>query len=289
VTVDAHFHVWDASDGAHDWLESAPTLGPRYTLAQYEATALASGVTSAILVQVLNDTAETLSFLDLAYGSALVSGVVGWVDLASPEVVSQLASLRQSAHGDLLVGVRHLVEGESDPRYLERDDVQRGLAAVAASGLVFDLLVRPHQLASALRAVRSCEGLRVVLDHAGFPNVADLDQDAWASNVADLARTGRVACKFSGFVTEPGSREVDANLHGVATYLVDTFTTRSLLFGSDWPVCLQVASFDDVLELAQTSLFDLAPSELDDVFGENARRWYQVVDHLVEQPESVQR
>jgi len=276
VILDSHFHVWDASQGGHDWLEGAPNLAPCYTVAQYEATARANDVEGAVLVQVRNDAAETLEFLELASQSTLVNGVVGWINLEAPDVNDHLTALQESPHGSLLVGVRHLVEGESDPQYLERDSVQRGLSAVAASGLVFDLLVRPRQLASALRAVRACEDLRVVLDHAGFPNVTDLDQDAWATNVGELAQTGRVACKLSGFVTELGSRGSDVHVRATVSFLVETFTTRSLLFGSDWPVCLQVAPFEEVLTLARVSVADLSTSEREDVFGENARRWYQV-------------
>jgi L-fuconolactonase len=289
VILDAHFHVWDASQGGHEWLEGTPTLARRHTVGEYEAIAHANGVEGAILVQVRNDAAETFEFLDLAKESTMVSGVVGWVDLEAPDVVEQLAALRESPYGHLLVGVRHLVEAESDPHYLERDSVRRGLAAVAASGLVFDLLVRPRQLSSALHAVRNCEGLKVVLDHAGFPNVTDLDQESWSANVRGLARTGQVACKLSGFVTELGSRGSEAHVLRASEFLVEIFTTRSLLFGSDWPVCLQVASFEEVLRLARASLVNLLPSELHDVFGENARRWYQINSDEVRNRTMVQR
>ena len=126
-------------------------LGARYTVVEYEAIAHANDVEGAVLVQVRNDAAETFEFLDLARSRLMVSGVVGWIDLEAPDVNDQLDRSPESPMAHLLVGVRHLVEAESDPQYLERDSVQRGLAAVAASGLVFDLLVRPRQLASALQ------------------------------------------------------------------------------------------------------------------------------------------
>jgi len=275
VIVDAHFHVWDAAFGGHEWLDYVPSLGRRYTLDDFQMTAGQNGVAESVLVQVIHDVRETIHFLDLANEADVVAGVVGWIDLEAPDVTENLAALRQSPHGRYLVGLRHLVEAEADPRYLERDTVQRGLAAIAASGLTFDLLVRPHQLASALQAVRSCEGLRVVLDHAGFPNFADLDDYGWRANVTELARTGRAACKLSGFVTEMDSRERPRILRDVTKVLLDAFTTRSLLFGSDWPVCLQVASYEEVLGLARDTLSDLTAEELDNVLGGNARRWYR--------------
>ncbi|MFZ1063228.1 MAG: amidohydrolase family protein [Acidimicrobiales bacterium] len=287
MIVDTHFHVWDAALGTHGWLDNVPSLDRRYTLAQYERTARESGVSRSVLVQVIHDVTETAHFLELAHDSELVGGVVGWIDLEAPDVSETLASLRASPYGRYLVGLRHLVEGEVEPAFLERDTVQRGLAAIAASGLTFDLLVRPQQLASALRAVRACEGLTVVLDHAGFPNYDDLDENGWRTNVAELARTGRAACKLSGFVTELKSREQRENLRNVVSFLIDTFTTRSLLFGSDWPICLQAATFKDVLLLVQDSLSELTSWELDDVLGGNALRWYCIDEVNLDGRDSV--
>jgi hypothetical protein len=42
------------------------------------------------------------------------------------------------------------VHDEPDPRWLVRDDVQRGLAAVGAAGLAYGLLVRTRELPAAL-------------------------------------------------------------------------------------------------------------------------------------------
>lgn len=98
-----------------------------------------------------------------------MAGVVGWTDLTSPDVTRSLAALREGPGGEHLVGIRHQVQGESDPRWLVRPDVLRGLAAVAEAGLVYDLVVRPHQLAAAHETAQLLPGLTFVLDHAGKP------------------------------------------------------------------------------------------------------------------------
>ena len=103
---------------------------------------------------MLADLDETREFLALAAGSDLVAGVVGWVDLTAPGIADDLAALRAGPGGDLLVGVRHLVQGEADPAWLTRPDVGRGLAAVGAAGLAYDLLTLPPQLPAAVEAVR---------------------------------------------------------------------------------------------------------------------------------------
>ena len=87
------------------------------------------------LVQCLPLVAETEELLRLADRDQLVAGVVGWVDLTDPHVGSQLDRLRTSPGGQLLVGVRHLVQAEADHEWLLRTNVRRGLDEVAERGL----------------------------------------------------------------------------------------------------------------------------------------------------------
>src|SRR5690606_34548345 len=125
--------------------------------------------------------------LALADGSDLVAGVVGWSDLTAPDIADTLAALRELPGGDRLVGLRHQVQGEPDPDWLLRPDVLRGLAAVAAAGLVYDLVVLPHQLPAATRAAAALPGLVFVLDHAGKPPVATGRVRPWADDLRALA------------------------------------------------------------------------------------------------------
>src|SRR5690606_15319918 len=156
VIIDAHHHLWDVSRRAYPWLEP-PALAPirrTFTLADLRARTAAVGVDATVLVQTVSDVAETREFLTTAAASdGLIRGVVGWVDLTDPAVDACLADLRAAPGGRRLVGIRHQAQDEPDPGWLARDDVIRGLRAVAAAGLVYDLLVLPHQLPAARAAV----------------------------------------------------------------------------------------------------------------------------------------
>ena len=81
--------------------------------------------------------------------------------------------MRDGPGGDRLVGIRHQVHDEPDPDWLSRDDVRRGLEAVRAAGLAYDLLVRPREFAAALAVVRDLSDLRFVLDHLAKPPLRD--------------------------------------------------------------------------------------------------------------------
>lgn len=115
--VDAHHHVWDLSVRDQDWIRG-PELAPLrrdFTLADLEPEARAAGVAATVLVQTITVPEETPELLELAAGSELVAGVVGWVDLTAPDVADRLAELRAGPGGEYLVGIRHQVQGEPDP------------------------------------------------------------------------------------------------------------------------------------------------------------------------------
>jgi len=144
------------------------------------------------------------------------------------------------------VGIRHLVQGEPDPRWLARPDVRRGLRAVAGAGLVYDLLTLPHQLPAAIDTVRALPDLTFVLDHLSKPPIAAGELHPWAALVRELAALPNVSCKRSGMVTEAGPRWTVAGLRPYAEVVLDAFSPARVMFGSDWPVCLLAASYADV-------------------------------------------
>src|SRR5208282_2718729 len=109
--------------------------------------------------------------LELARTGPLVGAVVGWVDLTQPGVGDAIAELRASPGGEFLAGVRHPLLTEPDPGWLARREVRRGLAALAAAGLTFDLVLQPGQIPDAVRAAAGLPELIFVLDHFGNVDV----------------------------------------------------------------------------------------------------------------------
>jgi L-fuconolactonase len=271
MIVDAHHHLWDPAARRHAWLDEIPALNRPFGLADFARAAGREGVTASVLVQVLASVAETAEFLALAAPGDLVKGVVGWVDLTSAAVADQIARLRAGPGGSRLVGIRHLVQDEPDPDWLRRPDVHRGLIAVGAAGLAYDLLVRPGQLPAALAVTGALADVRFVLDHGAKPGIAADRREPWASQIADLAARPNVSCKVSGLVTEAGPGWRPAQIAPYIDHLLDCFGPGRLMFGSDWPVCTLVASYRDVVAVALDGLVArLGPSELDAVFARNA-------------------
>lgn len=275
--VDAHHHFWDLSVRDQDWI-TGPALAPLrrdFTLADLEPEARAAGVSATVVVQTVTVAEETPEFLAIAHGSDLVAGVVGWTDLTAPDVADTLAALRALPGGDRLVGIRHQVQGEPDPEWLLRPDVQRGLAAVEAEGLVYDLVVQVSQLPAATKAAGLLPGLTFVLDHLGKPPIASGAIQPWADHVEALAARPNTVCKLSGMVTEASWDSWTPNgLRPYADTVLSAFGPTRLMFGSDWPVSRLAASYTEVLDAARTVTDGLTEAERTEVFSTTARRVY---------------
>ncbi|MFF7855245.1 amidohydrolase family protein [Streptomyces sp. NPDC007904] len=277
MTVDAHHHVWDLSVRDQDWI-TGPALRPLrrdFTVRDLMPEASAAGVDRTVLVQTVTVPEETPELLALADAHELIAGVVGWADLTRPDLPDELARLRELPGGRYLKGIRHQVQGEPDPEWLLRPDVRRGLAAVAAAGLVYDLVVREHQLPACVAAAASLPRLTFVLDHAGKPPVASGALEPWASGVRALAALPNTVCKLSGLVTEadPASWSAD-DLRPYAGVVLDAFGPGRLMFGSDWPVCTLAAAYGEVLATARALARDLDDSGRRQVFETTAARVY---------------
>ena len=133
--VDAHHHLWVRARHPQTWMDptTMAVIDDDFTEADFAALARPAGVTASVVVQSVHAHSETLDLLAAADASDVVRGVVGWVDLESPDVAERLAALRAAPGGGRLVGIRHQVESEPDPGFLARESVRRGLAAVGAT------------------------------------------------------------------------------------------------------------------------------------------------------------
>jgi L-fuconolactonase len=274
--IDAHHHLWDPARREYPWMTGAvldPIRRP-YTVDDLRAVTKAAGVHETVLVQTVSSVGETEEFLATAAAEPVIAGVVGWVDLTAPDVASQLDAL---AAAGPLVGIRHQVEGEADADWLVRPDVLRGLAAVGAAGLAYDLLVSPAQLPAARRAASELPDLRFVLDHAAKPPIAAGEWEPWAGAVAALAERENVSCKLSGLVTEAdwASWQV-GHLRRYVDHVLEAFGPSRLLFGSDWPVCELAAAYEVVVDTAVSLTGSLSDAERLDVFEHNAKRVYSL-------------
>ncbi|MEU5935282.1 amidohydrolase family protein [Micromonospora sp. NPDC047187] len=277
--VDAHHHLWVRARHPQPWIDphTMAAIDDDFTPLELAPATRAAGVTQTVVVQSVAVRSETPELLGIAADDPLVGGVVGWVDLTAADVDRRLARLRRARGGERLVGIRHLVQSEPDPTYLDRPDVRHGIAAVGAAGLAFDLLVRHRQLPAAARLVRDLPEVRFVLDHLGKPPLGRADLGDWQRDLRALAAEPNTTAKLSGLVTEvDGGSWTTADLRPAVEHALDVFGPDRLMFGSDWPVCLLATSYTRWVTVLGDLLDPLSDDERAAIWRRTAGRVYRL-------------
>ena len=110
---------------------------------------------------------------------------------------SQLETLRAAPGGSKLVGIRHVTTMEADEAWLARPAVARGLKALAAAGVPFDVVVRPWQLPLVADLARTLNTSRFVLDHLGKPALASSSLDGVVQRTSRASLPTRTSSRRS--------------------------------------------------------------------------------------------
>ncbi|MFI1510686.1 amidohydrolase family protein [Streptomyces sp. NPDC020597] len=281
--VDAHHHLWDLDRRPQPWLDEPGHEPIRRSFGtddlRSDATRHIAGrpLARTVVVQCVTSVSETRELLALADADPLIGAVVGWADLTSPEVGDVLADLLAGPGGRFLRSLRHLVQGESDPRWLQRPSVERGLRTLGQHGLAYDLLIRDHQFDQAVRLAERLPELPLVLDHAGKPPVARGDLGDWERDVRRLAAHPQVRCKVSGLVTEADHRKwTTDDIRPVWDVLLCAFGAERLMFGSDWPVCLLAGGWNQWAATVEELLRGCSAAETEAVLAGAATGFYRL-------------
>lgn len=280
--VDSHFHIWDPARFSYYWWASAPdSLRRRYWLEDFLPRAKDAGIDKAVFVQTHSGIKETECLLRLSLEHPILAGVVGWVDLTSGDQVREaVARLRSGFGGPRLVGIRHQVEDETDPEWLLRKDVQKGIAALSGSGLVVDLLVRPRELPAAIKTVAAFPSQRFVVDHLGKPGGPCVSSDPWTDMISEIAGYSNTSCKVSGLFTESIVGSTAERLRPYLQHAIDVFGIDRMLWGSDWPVSTIAGDYQQTLNAILSLLPNLSVGERDWLLGGCAIETYGLQDSI---------
>src|SRR3569833_695846 len=96
MRLDAHQHFWKYSPKEYGWISAKMAALRRDFLPQDLGPLLASeGIDVSIAVQARQTLEETRWLLEQAARNEIVKGVVGWVDLRSPDISAHLHQFAQ--------------------------------------------------------------------------------------------------------------------------------------------------------------------------------------------------
>lgn len=272
MRLDSHQHFWKYDPAQYPWMtdklarlrrDFLPTdLAPLLSAAQLDG---------CIAVQARQTIEESRWLLQLADQHPIIKGVVGWVDLRADDVETDLTAF--AAHPKF-VGVRHVAQDEPDDQFLIRPDFLSGIAKLKQFDLAYDILIFPKQLPAAVQLVQKFPDQRFVLDHIAKPPIATGEIEPWRKLIYELAQSPNVLCKISGLVTEAkwDSWETD-DFTPYLDIVTEAFGESRLMYGSDWPVSLLAASYEQVHNLTAHQ-YGAHPK----IFGQTCARFYKIKD-----------
>lgn len=274
MRIDSHQHFWALERGDYGWL--TPELAPLYRdfLPNDLVPALrVNGVDGTILVQAAPTVAETQYLLNLAEVHAFVLGVIGWADFEATDASAQITQL---ATHPKLVGLRPMIQDIDSIDWMLSDTLAPAFDAMIAEELVFDALVLPKHLPNLQVLMAKHPALSVVIDHGAKPNIAAGQFDAWAADMASLAKDTSACVKLSGLVTEAGDDWTVHKLRPYVDHLLTHFGPMRLIWGSDWPVCKLACRYDTWCAATDQFLGGLEVPARKAILGGNAARVYRL-------------
>ena len=236
--IDAHHHLWPDDTGLVPWLD--PSLHAAGTATAHAALFPSRFAATVWIEAVATDPEAELRAAEAtrcATRSRLCTALVAHAPLDAPDIDNRLDALMTISPA--LRGIRDIVDPgpfARAPDLLSRPAFARGLGALAARGLAFDLMLRPSQMAEAAALIAATPGLRVAIEHAGSPHDTTPGGLAlWASELARLADLPGVIVKVSALqCLNPDWSEIDFTR--LLEKLRVRFGAERLAMGTDWPV-----------------------------------------------------
>jgi predicted TIM-barrel fold metal-dependent hydrolase len=278
--VDAHVHLWDPGRFRMPWLDGDATLQRPFELTDLAGAAEGLPLRQVVYVQV--DVTPAYGLLEArwaverAHHDRRLAGIVAWAPMEDGDIVrsylDSLATLRP-----YIKGVRRLIQSEPDPDFAVRPDLIAGLRLLPEYGLSFDICIRHSQLVRTIEMVRACPDTQFVLDHVAKPDIRNHVLDPWREQMAQLAELPNVVCKISGMVTEADHAAWNIEqLRPYVSHALDVFGEQRVLFGGDWPVVTQAATYRRWVDTLESLTTDQSPAARDALWASNARRVYRL-------------
>ncbi len=203
MRIDAHQHFWHYNAAEYGWIdESMAALRRDFLPAESAREMSAAGFDGCIAVQARQSDEETRWLLELAIAAPVRLPESSAGSISSKARIVVRHRLASYADDRKLVGIRHIVQAESDDRFLLRPQVLEGLSILAEFALPFDLLIYPRHLDVAVECVGRLPNVRFVLDHLAKPNIRDGEMTVWERGIRALAAHENVFAKLSGLITE---------------------------------------------------------------------------------------
>lgn len=272
--IDSHQHFWQYNPIQHSWINDDMSVIRKDFLPQNLHPILhANHVRGCIAVQADETEVETNFLVELATKNSFIKGVVGFIDLMAVDVEEKLAFYQQF---NVVKGYRHILQVQ-DPSYMLQSNFLRGISALKNVNATYDILIFPKHLSAAIELVKQNPNQFFVIDHIAKPYIKAGLIEEWKKDIQAIAQFKNVFCKISGMVTEADVKQwKPTDFTPYMDVVVQSFGTKRIMFGSDWPVSLVATSYEQTLSIVQQYFSTFSLTEQQDFFSNNAINFYHL-------------
>ena len=278
MKIDSHQHFWKYSPARDTWItDDMKIIQKDFLPADLKPILDANSFEGCIAVQADQSENETNFLLELAAKNDFIKGVVGWINLKSESGSESVSErLQYYSQFEKLKGFRHIVQAEADDFLLDKDFC-RGVAQLSKYGFTYDILIKPRHLKATIDFVKQFPEQKFVIDHIAKPDIKNGRREEWENYVRELGRMENVHIKLSGMVTEGDWQNWKSeDFTPYIDVVLNSFGTEKIMFGSDWPVCLVAASYEQVCGIVEENIQQLSAFEKQLIWGQTAIDFYKL-------------
>lgn len=322
--IDPHHHLWEQHEAPYLLDEMAVDVADGHSVAATVAVEAHYGYRCDGPAR-LAPVGETEKIAAIRYKSRqrgdctrIAEGIVARADMCLGDDVDEVIDAHREVAGAALVGVRHSVSRDenfpdgivirpaergmlADPAY------RRGLARLAAHGLVYDAMLYHSQLPELTAMARALPDLRIVLDHIGcvlgvgvYEGREAEIRAGWAQDMRDLASCPNVTVKVGGFgmivcgakwhlaPVPPSSTTLAEAWRPYVATCIDLFGPERCMFESNFPVDKAMYSYRTLWNAFKRLAGDLSASERAMLFAGTAQATYRLDPSLLSASDAVQ-
>jgi L-fuconolactonase len=274
-TIDAHQHFWQFNAVRDSWItDEMSVIQKNFFPNDLKPVLQQNGFDGCVAVQASQSEEETRFLISLATENDFVKGVVGWIDLQADNIEERLEEYKSIP---VVKGFRHVLQGEPQRDLMLNPGFKRGIEALQQYGFTYDILIFPDQVKFSDELVAFFPEQKFVIDHIAKPYIKRKEIDEWKKDMENIAKHENVYCKISGMVTEADWKTwKKEDFEPYLDVVVNAFGTNRILFGSDWPVCLVAASYQEMLAIVKDYFASFSKDEQEQFFGLNAIRFYNL-------------